>query len=414
MKVSIVSLYFYPELTGIGVYSYDFAKFLVEKGHKVRVFTTFPFYPEWKKRKGYPRRLYYKETISDIQIHRIFTYVPKEPGTIKRIIHELIFSLLLFIKLLLVKKDNLLICVSPPFFSMVICSAISRIRRYPLFIHIQDLQPDAAIELGMIKNKFAINILRRLEKFSYKSAGLVSSIGEDMNNNIRCSKAGREKLLLFRNWVNFREIYEHTNDPLSFRIKHNLTDDFIVLHAGNIGVKQCAGILLKTAEIAQNKNEKIRFVIAGDGVQRKLIEQRAMQMNLKNVLFLDVQPKEDFYNMLISADISLVMLRKEIKEILIPSKLLNILASGSPLIASVNQESEVAKILKELPLEVTVPPENPEALLCKILEYKSGKADLDKLKSSERKMAAGLFDRDLILSSVVSRLETRYGTKEIS
>jgi colanic acid biosynthesis glycosyl transferase WcaI len=407
-------MYFYPEMTGIGVYSYDFAKFLVSKGHNVKVMTSFPFYPQWKKFGGYPSRVFFKENISGIDVFRCWTYVPQSPGSLKRIMHELIYSLLSFIKMMSIINGDLLICVSPPFFSLVTTSIFCKLKRVPLHIHIQDLQPAAAIELGMIKNKRLIKILGTLERFSYNSAALISSIGKDMNENLRKKGIDDNKLLLFSNWVNLSNENIVSSDPLSFRNKYGLANKFVVLYSGNIGEKQGVQTLLDTASIAHKEDESITFLIAGDGVQKQSLQEKAKALKLRNIIFLEVQPKEDFCNMLASSDAALVMLRKEVKEIAIPSRLLNILAFGVPLIASVNMESETAKIISCLPKQVLVSPENSDELFKRIIFFKENRVWLDGLRCAEKKLALELFDRNKVLSEILRELESRYNKNNLN
>ncbi|MGE5410506.1 MAG: glycosyltransferase family 4 protein, partial [Clostridiales bacterium] len=253
-----------------------------------------------------------------------------------------------------------------------------------------------------------------LERFSYNSAALISSIGKDMNENLRKKGIDDSKLLLFSNWVNLSYESIVASDPVSFRNKYNLTNKFVVLYSGNIGEKQGVQTLLETASIAQKEDESITFLIAGDGVQKQNLREKAKYLKLQNIVFLEVQPKEEFCNMLASSNAALVMLRKEVKEIAIPSRLLNILAFGVPLIASVNKESETAKIIGCLPQQVLVSPEDSEELFKRIIFFKENMTWLDSLRCAEKKLASELFDRTKVLSEILRELESRYKNNNLN
>lgn len=395
-------MYFYPEKTGTAVYSYEFAKYLSEKEYEVSVLSAFPFYPEWKKHKDYPKyKLYFKEKIRNFNVYRCYTYVPKKINSLKRILHELVFSITSAIRFLFIKKPDLFICVSPPFFNMVVSSFICKIRRIPFHCHIQDLQPDTAVDLKMLKNKLLTNILYRLEYSVYKKSTLISGIGQGMLNKIKLKSINDDKLYLLPNWVNFNEINNARNNFTNlFRKRYKLSDQFIILYSGNIGEKQKLETLLYAAKIAQDNNQNLQFILIGNGVKRNYLEELAITLNLNNILFLDLLPKELYLDALLSSDISVILQNKDATDIFIPSKLLNILATGCPVIASVNNNSEAANILKELYFDVIVEPENSKKLYEAIFKLKSRKDILDNLKKEEIIIAKRYFDMNIILDGI--------------
>ena len=401
---------FYPELTGIGVYSYGFAEFLAENGYEVEVVTTFPYYPSWKRADGYPRHLYYHERIGTLSVHRCATYVPSIPTPIRRILHESIFAILAFFKMVFVRKPDLLICVSPPFAGMIAAAVVSRLRSIPLHLHIQDLQPDAAIELGMLKGKMLVRILHALERFCYRSASLVSGIGETMLVRMHERVDDSRKLFLFRNWTTLNSV----DRPIqhSFRDRHGLKGRFIVLYSGSMGEKQGLETLLECAAIAQSKRGELVFVLVGDGGRRIELEQKTAQLQLQNVLFFDTQLKEDFEDLLRSADVSVLLQRKEVNELVVPSKLINMLAVGSPVVASVDRKSETATILANLSIDVIVESGNPDALYEKICYLRESKDDCARLRSEEPLLADRLFGRENILKEILKRIESVVGNDD--
>jgi colanic acid biosynthesis glycosyl transferase WcaI len=406
MRVLLTSLYFFPELTGIGVYSFEFARYLAQHGHEVDVLTTFPFYPQWKKHGGYPKAVFFDETIEGVRVHRVLTYVPRSPTSLRRIFHEVSFSTLLFFKALFSRRPDLLFCVSPPFLGMVAIALVSRLRRIPLHVHIQDLQPDTAVALRMVRGKTTIRILYWIERYVYRSATVISAISEGMLASLGGKGVPQSKLLLFPNWVSIEKHVEETSSHReTVKRSLNLQDKCLVMYSGNIGEKQGLETLIQAAAIAQRHDDDIHFLIVGDGAHRRILEKKAQAAELRNVLFLDLQPKERYHDMLAAADMSVVLLKHDVKDIVLPSKLINVLAAGSPVIASVNGHSEAAAILKHLSIDVLVEPQNAEALYQKILFFRRSPELMRKLSDEEKELARQLFSKDEILPHVVSHLE---------
>lgn len=410
MNVLLITLNYAPELTGIGVYNTDFAEYLTGEGHQLTVFCTFPYYPRWKKDPKYRFKFFQTERIAQVKVQRCYTFVPSTPSSVKRILHEGIFAFFAFWRILLGARPDVTVAISPPFLGIVATASATRLRRIPLHIHIQDLQPDAAIDLGMLQGRVLIRVLHALERFAYNSASLVSCIGESMLARVKAKGVPEEKLMLFRNWVNIEWESVPSSSGEGFRTMHGLGSKFLVLHAGNMGEKQSLDILLDAAAIAQQKGDDMHFLLVGDGGRRKELEAMAEEARLKNVLFLGVQPEHEFKNILRTADLSVLLQRSSVKDIVVPSKMLNILASGSPIIASVHHESETARILEELTINVIVPPEDAAALYARICEFRKNPELRSTLRNEERRLATLLFKKSSVLAPVVHRLESLKST----
>ncbi|MBN1998452.1 glycosyltransferase family 4 protein [candidate division KSB1 bacterium] len=408
MKVFVSSLYFYPEKIGIAKYSYEFAKYLVSQGHEVHVFTTTPFYPQWKRYAGYRAKLYQRETVDNIIVHRIYTYIPAKVTSLTRILHEFVFSFLLFFVFLMRAKPDVLFCVSPPFFSMVVSAIIKKLKKMPLMLHIQDLQPDSAADLGMLNNSRLLQVLYRLEKFSYDTADLISTLSESMRERIVRKNISPSKCFIFKNWVDFEKLEKGLEPHRYHKLKRKLglNGEFVVLYSGNIGVKQGVDTLIETAELSQMAGDDIHYLIVGNGAKQRDIRYQSEKKQLSNVSFLDVLPESDYFSVLSQVDICLVMQKKQVVDIVVPSKLLDILAAGTPVIATVNRESEAGKILKRIPFDVIGEPEEPRALYEKILSFKQNYNTLYQLRHEQRQLAQQLFDQNFILPPVVGRMKS--------
>lgn len=397
MNITILSINFYPELIGIGVYNTEMCEYLVEQGHKVTMITAFPYYPQWKIPPEYKKNFLLLEWYKGIEIKRSYVYVPKTVSAKNRILHELSFIISSFFQLLFSKKPDVLVTISPPLGLGLTSYLISRIKKIPFVFHVQDLQPDAAVNLGMLKKGSLINFLFKIERLVYQKASLVSGISNDMVERIRSKGVDNRKTILFPNWVDINYIKPMARNN-GFRDLYNLGDNFLVLYSGNMGVKQGLEVVLDVAKLSE-KDKNILYVIGGDGVQRKYLEELLSKMGLNNVRFLPTQSRKTLPSMLSAADISLVIQKKSVTDIVMPSKLLGIMASGKPVIASANKHSVISKTVKNINCGIVVPPENPHALYNAILELKKDGKRRALLGKNGQEYVARHFSKEKVLRS---------------
>ena len=210
MKIAVLGINYYPEITGIGVYTTGMCEYLASKGHEVTAFTSFPYYPfgadfsSWYKERGVTRHsFFFDEEINGVKIIRCNHYKPRKPGALKRILHETSFTLLMLARTLSSsEKYDLIIYVSPPFLLGLVTIIFSRLKKAPYILHVQDMVVDAAKELRMIKNKTILSILENIERYIYAKADFITTISEAMRHRIIEKGAGEGKTGLFLNWAN--------------------------------------------------------------------------------------------------------------------------------------------------------------------------------------------------------------------
>jgi colanic acid biosynthesis glycosyl transferase WcaI len=268
------------------------------------------------------------------------------------------------------------------------------------------LQPDAAFDLGMLRSGLLRRFLYSLELYAYRTATLVSAIGESMLDRIRSKGVPQEKLFYFPNWITLSE--HDISESVRTDAAHpwdGQNGKFTVLYAGTMGEKQGLDVLIDAAAIAQKLEPDMQFLLVGDGAQRPSLESQAKRLGLKNVCFRDVLPRSEFLQTLRHADVSVLLQQPMVKDIVVPSKLLNILAVGSPVVAAVNNESETAKILSTLSVDVFTRGHTPRDVFEKIRELKTSPDLRTRLCEEERHLAEKLFDRDTVLTAAVRKLE---------
>lgn len=375
VRISVLGINYEPELTGIAVYTTDMCEFLVEKGHDVRVTTGFPYYPSWEIPAKYSGRLYANESASGVVIRRCYLYVHKNITPIKRIIHEASFLISSFFSLCFSRRSDVMIVISPPLGLGLVAYVVCRFKRMPFVFHIQDMQPDAAIDLGMLKNEKIITVLRWLEKTVYKNADYISTISNSMMRKLVEKSVPAKKMRLFRNWMTVDNIPEAIT-PKEFRERHGLIDKFVFLYSGNIGEKQGLEQVIHAA--ARISDGRIQFVISGNGANMAKLKRLADDMNVENVLFIDLQPKEYLGAMLKAADVCLVVQKEVMSSLVFPSKLMNIMMAGRPSVVTATTETELGRVIVDSESGYLCDPENPDRLLEALLVAYGDKRLLEK------------------------------------
>src|SRR5258708_5676059 len=318
MRILILGINYWPEETGIGAFTTYRAEYLASLGHDVTVCTTFPYYPEWKVAAAYAGRLVSSETRNGVRILRSYAYVPSRVTSVKRLLHEASFIASSLARALFQTGPVPLPGVPPPLGLAVNAFVLSRMWSIPYVFDVEDLQPDAAAELGMLP-KPVLNVMYKVEHFAYRHAALVSTLTTGMQRKIveKGGPAARTALFDPRSCESLASL--SSDEGLAFRSKFSLDGKFIVCHSGNMGVKQGLGVILDAA--ARNRNdESTVFLIVGDGAVRNKIQERARELELNNVRFLPLLDSMEFRGFLNASDICLVTQLRSVSDMVFPSK----------------------------------------------------------------------------------------------
>ena len=370
MRILILGINYWPEETGIGAFTTYRAEYLAAQGHEVTVCTTFPYYPEWKVAGAYAGRLVSSETRNGVRILRSYAYVPSRVTSVKRVLHEASFIASSLARALFHARPDLLLVVSPPLGLALNAFVLSRLWRIPYVFDVEDLQPDAAAELGMLP-KPILNLMYKVERFAYRHAALVSTITAGMQSRIIEKGVPEARSVLFEPRSDNSLASLSSDEGLAFRCKCSLEGKFIVSHSGNMGVKQGLEVILEAAALNRN-DESTVFLIVGDGAVRNKIQERARELELNNVLFLPLLASLEFRGFLNASDICLVTQQRSVSDMVFPSKTVTYLAAGCPVIASVNRNSEVGRTIEESGAGLVVEPENAHALVSAVQQLRAG------------------------------------------
>jgi colanic acid biosynthesis glycosyl transferase WcaI len=426
VKILLLGINYWPDETGIAPFNTGRCEHLASRGHEITVCTAPPYYPEWRIPDKYRRGVLTKEHRNGVTILRSWLYVPRQVTAAKRLLHEASFIASSLLSLFRAGKPDIIVVISAPLGLGLTASILSKIWRVPFVFHVEDLQPDAAADLGMMSNRAIIGPLYALERRIYRRADLVTTLTEGMRSRIIAKGIPKEKVSLSTHWSESRLFDIPTGGgAVDFRRREGLENAFVVVHAGNMGVKQGLEVVVDAARLTRN-DERIVYLFVGDGASRSGLEQRTAALSLRNVRFMGVRYGDDFREVLSAADVCLVTQRRGVAEILFPSKVLTILAAARPVLASLGAETEVARVLSESGGALVLEPEDPKALADAVLSTRENPFVLHRMAVSGRAYAQSRWSRDVALSRMEQQLtsiaarqkyarvsNTAYGENEI-
>jgi len=352
LRILIYSINYFPELTGVGKYTGEMAEWLCKNGHDIRIITAPPYYPAWKVQKNYSSYKYTVDEINNIRIWRCPLYVPARPSGIKRIVHLLSFALSSFPVILYqaIWKPNLVFVVEPPLFCAPSALLLSKLTASKSILHIQDFEVDAAFDLGLLNNLHMRNLSVRIEKFLLKKFDWVSTISNKMLDRLMVKGVDVHKQYFLPNWVDTNKIFPQNGENSYYSELGIGLDKHVILYSGNMGNKQGLEIIIKAAKNLLDERD-ILFIMCGDGsVKEKLVNE---SIDLENIMWIPFQPIErlnDFFGL---ATIHLLPQSQEVADLVMPSKLTGMLASGRPIITTATDDTQVGSIVKDCGILVT-------------------------------------------------------------
>ncbi len=407
MKINVWGINYSPELVGIAVYNTDLCKYLAGCGHDVTVVCGFAYYPAWKKQDADKGKYFANEVKTDnagrkVMLCRCWQYVPSKPTASKRILHELTFVLGSLIRQLTLPAADIYVVISPPLLLGLAARILCLVKGRRYVFHVQDLQPDAALSLGMLKGKLLSKILLWLEKTAYEGAAFVSAISRSMCKIIVAKGIDRGKVVFFPNWI---DRGSSTALPAygSWKAMHGIDlSTPLVSYAGNLGVKQGLDTLIEAAKLVEEKKE-VAFVIAGDGANKSELVKLSDNLGLKNMIFLDVMPQAEHTALLVDSTLCVIPQKLGAASAFLPSKLLNILALGKPVVTNCDPQSALAEAVADGGFGETVAAGSVSAMALAIIDLAFDSDKAKRLGEAGRSYVAQ-FEKTTVLSEFLQAL----------
>lgn len=359
MHILIVSLNYAPEPTGIGLYSGGLANELYKRGHKVKVIAAKPHYPQWRVFDGFDKWTWDKRDEGGVSVTRCPSYIPENVTGLKRILHYISFAASSFIPMvayILGRKPDIVINVAPSLGSAPTVLLASAVAGSKSWLHIQDFEVEAAFATGQLNSAgFFGKAARWFERKLLKHFDVVSSISPEMCKKLKEKNVSEDRIYEFRNWAELDHIKPQPGS--SYRAKWGLADKKVALYSGNIAQKQGIEILIEIARIMAGDPD-FHLVVCGEGSNRNMLEAQAR--GLTNISFYDLQPMEQLPELLALASIHLLPQKADAADLVLPSKLTNMLASGRPVVAGAAVGTGLAREVEGC--GIAVEPDNANAM----------------------------------------------------
>jgi colanic acid biosynthesis glycosyl transferase WcaI len=353
MHILLISMFYSPEPVAR---PHDLARILQQSGHCVCVITAYPNYPEGKVYQNYKPRFAQWEEIDGIMVLRVPHLLDRSRSAIRRILSYTSFSIsAVLFGLLRTEKPDVIWTYQIGLPGVMLC----KLWHVPMVHEVGDLWPDwgRAANLGIRAGLY--RLLELEERFIYRSAKTIVTITKGLKNELVRKGVNPGKIEIIPNWANDEVFHPMNPDPV-LASKEGFVGFFNVVYIGNVGVAQALGIILEAADKLRDIPE-LHFVIIGDGVERKELEERSQIMGLNNVRFLGSRPQNEVADYMAISDLLFIHLKRDrIFDITIPSKTYGYLASGRPILAAA--EGELAELINRLGAGFVCPPEDPETL----------------------------------------------------
>src|SRR3984957_1506313 len=336
IKLLIQALNFAPELIGSAKYTSDMARWFTEHGHDVRVLAAYPYYPQWRLESRYRRAGWRPQKGEGMKTSRCPLYVPEDPTPRLRLVHLLSYALSsapIVIWQAMTWKPDVIVAIQPTTFAAPATALAAALSGAVSWMHIQDFEVEAAVGAGHMKGGPLPRLGVAMENRVIRLFDFASTISPTMVQRLSRKAIRTERIRFLPNWVDTEEI-KPLSRPSALRAQLGFaSEDVIALYAGNLGRSQGLETLIEAArELA---GERLQLVIAGDGAVKAEIE--SVSCGLGNVHFLPLQPAERLNELLNLGDIHLLPRRRGVVDCNMPSKLLNMLASGRPIVAGADE-----------------------------------------------------------------------------
>ena len=368
MRLLVITPHLSPDTAPTGVVVSRIVEEWGAAGHEVHVVTSLPWYREHRVEEEWRGRFVRRGREGSASVVRLLPFAGRKDNLAGRAFGFTAFSGAATLAALLARGPfDAVMALSPPLTLGPAGWLAARRHRCPLVLNVQDVFPDVAIEVGAVTSPRVIRLFRSLERFCYRRSDAVTVLSDDLAANVAAKLDGSSRDPLVRVIPNF--VDTATIRPLDrdtrYRSELGLGDRTVVMYAGNLGHSQSLEIMVEAARRHRDRDD-IAYVVNGGGVAAAGLRRSAGE--LPNLTVVGYQPAERVPEVLATADVHVVALRSGLSASSVPSKTYSILAAGRPLIASVDEGSEVARVVGEAGAGIAVPPEDADAFVSAVEE----------------------------------------------
>ena len=407
MKILYVSQYFPPEMGAPAARAVELARHWVRAGHDVTVLTGFPNHPtgvipaEWRSRW---RRLSYREEVDDIHVVRTWLLPLPNRKAYERILNYSSFCLSASLRGAALERPNVVVATSPQLLVGISGWWIARWKGAPFVLEVRDLWPESLTAVGVGKeNSLLHRSLASVASFLYQTAQHVVVVTPAFKEFlIQKWKLPSSKISVVENGVE-TNLFAPACGQSDLKRALGLEGKFVVCYVGTIGMAHGLDILIEAAESLQS-NTEITFLLVGEGADKERIKRLAVERGLKNISFVDQQPRDRIPAFIAAADVCLVLLKKtELFKTVIPTKMLEFMSCGRAVILGV--EGQAQQILERAEAGITIEPENAASLVDAIQRLGSDVSLRYRFGTNGRRYIVENYSRDRTALEYIAVLE---------
>ena len=337
------------------------------------------------------------ESKRGVGIHRVghFTF-DKRRSLLHRAANLLSFLFIAVVKSVLMKRPDVIVVETDPFMLPTLGRFLKFWKRSKLVVYLQDIYPDIAIAVEQVKPGFLTKTVRFLLFGAYKRADRIIVLSHDMKRRLVEQGVKEQKIVIIPNWIDTKAVYPIKGEDNSFRKEQKLEGKFVVMHSGNMGLTQRLEQLVEVADGLRERKD-ICFLLVGGGAAQASLEAMIAERSLENIRTVPYQPRDRLAESLSAADLHVISMHPDITGCLMPSKMYGILASGTPVLAIVPSETDVASVVDSESVGFAVTPGNIEEIQQQIVWCANHRKDFSEMESRARKLAESTYDRQVVI-----------------
>jgi colanic acid biosynthesis glycosyl transferase WcaI len=401
MRILLVSANFAPEPVGIGKYSGEMAEWLAARGHEVRVVCAPPYYPAWRVDAAWRWPPYRHDTWRGVRVWRAPLWVPSRPGGLRRVLHLASFAIASMPSLLRhwAWRPEVVMVVAPALLCAPMGWLTARATCARAWLHVQDFEVDVALKMGFLRSGAMRRLALGLESWLLRRFDTVSTISGRMHEHLLRKGVAPANARRLPNWADVQAV-RPLRGTSAYRAELGLAGGArVALFSGSWSAKQGLETVVQAARALAHRPD-IVFVVCGQGALRADLEAAARELN--NLRLLPLQPLERLGELLGLADTHLLPQSVEAEDLVLPSKLTNMLASGRPVIATCRAGTELAEVVSRC--GVVAPPGDAASLARAIEALMDDPARREALGRLAREHAERHIDREAVLRGLEAEL----------
>jgi glycosyltransferase involved in cell wall biosynthesis len=366
MNVLLLTTTYPPEIRSAALLMQELAESLAQRGHRVTVITgKVDEGPERTKGAFLSAQAEERSGVRVIRVPNFAIHKTHAPAVVRGL-GQLLNAMAYFWAALSVKDVDISLAYSPPLALGIVGAMLHRLKGVPHVLNVQDLVPQYAIDLGILRNKALIAVLKRIEKAVYRNVQLITVHSRGNAEYMVREGVPPQKVAVVPNWVDTRLIRPAPRQT-AYRHAAGLDGKFVALFAGMLGFAQDVDTIVEAGAYLKDHPE-IVLLIVGEGVEKQRLQEKAKALGLDNVRFMPFVNSQQYPEVVASADLCLATLQKTLLCPVVPSKLLGYMAAGRPIVASFPENGDAPRVVREAGAGICVPPGEPKELARAILE----------------------------------------------